>query len=133
MTSCPWGSSDAHLLQYIKYASWITGSPLTVEAAREEACSTISITIPAQNPPVDFIKPELKPTPTADTEQEPMPAKDPQPEATSVQELDSAAQSDQVCVPVRTSVSVGALVELDEEEAGHPILQNLNSVHLSLE
>jgi len=62
-----------------------------------------------------------------------MPAKDPPPEATSIQELNSAAQSDQVFIPLRPSVPVGALVELDEVEAGHPILQNLNSVHLSLQ
>lgn len=91
--------------------------------------STISVhipAIPALNPLVDIIKPELKPTlttdpePTADTEPEPMPTTKPPPEATSFQELDLATQSDQVFEPVHTSIPVGVLVELNEEVSGHP-------------
>lgn len=37
----PMGESSSSLLHYIEYALWITDSPLTVEEAKEKACSTL--------------------------------------------------------------------------------------------
>lgn len=108
----PDGDANGKLLlaKYINFALWVEGSSFTVGKPHLP-----SITTPGPDPaPMPTV--EKEPEPNADRETQPMPTMEPVPAALSVREEKAEVTADQVCEPAITSVPVGLLVELEEND-----------------